>query len=151
MKGLVVGLGNPILSDDGVGISVAQSLRGRIGGLEVVTTPLAGLGLLDLVAGYERLFVIDAFIGKENAPGEVVKLEGGDGALHLFTSHGLDFFEILRLGREMGYGIPEAVWVYGIAIREQVPFGEELSSELQERLASILETIIADISSHLAD
>jgi len=61
-KTLILGLGNPILSDDGIGLVVAERLKGRVGGVDVISTPLTGLHLLDLMVGYDALFLIDAMI-----------------------------------------------------------------------------------------
>ncbi|GAH17016.1 unnamed protein product [marine sediment metagenome] len=62
MKTLILGLGNPILSDDGVGFCVAGELRGRLSQQEVTVmeTSMTGLSLLDLLAGYDRAIIIDA-------------------------------------------------------------------------------------------
>ena len=62
MKTLVLGLGNPILSDDGVGLRVARELENRLDQQEVtvVETSMAGLDLLDLLAGYDRAIIVDA-------------------------------------------------------------------------------------------
>ena len=53
-KSIVVGLGNPILTDDGVGNKVAEVLRNKVGPeVEVVEASLAGFNLLDLLTGYD--------------------------------------------------------------------------------------------------
>ena len=61
LKTLVLGLGNPILSDDSVGFRVVQELRDRINrpGLTFMESSDAGLGLLDLINGYDKAFIID--------------------------------------------------------------------------------------------
>ncbi len=51
MKTLVLGIGNPVLSDDGVGLSIARSLEGEIEGVEVIAADVSGLNLLDLIQG----------------------------------------------------------------------------------------------------
>jgi len=54
MKTLILGLGNPILSDDGVGFRVAGELRGRLDQQEVTVmeTSMAGLSSIDIPAHY---------------------------------------------------------------------------------------------------
>ncbi len=149
MKTLILGLGNPILSDDGVGLSVAKSLKGKWPGVDVATTAIVGLGVLDLITGYDKIFVIDACINKERTPGKMIKLTEDHGTLHLFSSHGLDFFQLLRLGKACGYQMPELGGIYGIEIGEEVPFGEEISPELKQRLAAITNEIVEDLSQTL--
>lgn len=145
MKILILGLGNPILSDDGVGLRVAGALAGLIPEAHVVTTSLAGLNLLDLLPGYEQIYLIDACLTGEAQPGSWRKLEDGSGALHLFTSHGMDFRELIVLGRNMGLDISEAVFVYGIEIKTPVCFGEGLTPELESKVQDLVQEIAADI------
>lgn len=144
MKTLTLGMGNPILSDDGVGLFIARELEGRIEGVDVITTPLVGLNLLDILAGYDKLFLIDAMTAGKSV-GEISKLEEGEGSLHLFSSHGLNFPEIMRLGRELGYEMPEVAAIYGIEIGDEVEFGEGLSSELRAKAEAAIPELIEDI------
>jgi hydrogenase maturation protease len=149
MRTLILGLGNPILSDDGIGLSIAQRLEGRWSGVDVTTTTIVGLGLLDLVKGYDKVFLIDACIRQGRHPGKVIKLAKGDGALHLFSSHGLDFFQLLRLGKSFGYKMPDVGGIYGVEIGDDVSFGEEISAELKIRFESITKEIVEDLSQAL--
>jgi len=150
MKTLVLGMGNPILSDDGVGLFIAREVGKKIDQVDVITTPLVGLDLLDLLAGYNRLILIDAMISGKSV-GEITKLEEGEGSLHLFSSHGLNFPELMRLGRELGYEIPEVVAIYGIEIGNEVSFGEGLSPELQAKVQTAIPELAAAIRSSLTD
>jgi hydrogenase maturation protease len=145
MKSLILGMGNPILSDDGVGLYVARALGGRFTGVDVRTCALIGLGLLDIVAGYYRVFVIDAILDVSRLPGTVVKLAAGEGARHLFSSHGMHFFEILQLGKNAGISVPEVAGIYGVVIGPECPFGEELSPLLARRQAEIVRQIAEDV------
>ena len=149
MKVLILGMGNPILSDDGVGLHIARSLEGHFAGTDVRTSALIGLNLLDIVAGYDQVFVIDAIQDGRHLPGTVVKLAAGEGALHLFSSHGMHFFEILQLGKDVGIAVPEVVGVYGVVIDPDCPFGEELSPLLARRQAGIVRQIAEDVGRRL--
>jgi hydrogenase maturation protease len=145
VKALILGMGNPILSDDGVGLHIARTLEGRFAGTDVRTSALIGLGLLDIVAGYDQVFVIDAIQDGRHPPGTVVKLAAGEGALHLFSSHGMHFFEILQLGKDVGIAVPEVAGVYGVAIGPDCPFGGGLSPLLARRQAGIVRQIAEDV------
>ena len=145
MKALILGMGNPILSDDGVGLRVARALEGRFAGVDVRTSALIGLDLLDIVANYDQVFVIDAIQDGSRLPGTVVKLAAGEGALHLFSSHGMHFFEILQLGKEAGVAVPEVAGIYGVVICPECPFGEKLSPLLGRRQAGIVRQIAEDV------
>jgi hydrogenase maturation protease len=149
MKTLILGMGSPILTDDGVGLVIAQALKERIPTAEVITTPLVGLNLLDLLLGYDKLFLIDALVSGNNCPGELKKLKPGEGTAHLFTSHGLDFFNLLDLGKQLGLKVPEVGAIYGVEIENPVSFGEELSPSLSQKLPSLIQLIHQDIEDSL--
>jgi hydrogenase maturation protease len=145
VKVLILGMGNPILSDDGVGLHIARSLEGRFAGTDVRTSALIGLDILDIVAGYDQVFVIDAIQNGGRPPGTVVKLAAGEGALHLFSSHGMHFFEILQLGKDVGIAVPEVAGVYGVVIGPDCRFGEGLSPLLAGKQAGIVRQIAEDL------
>lgn len=149
MKALILGMGNPILSDDGVGLFVAGELRGKIPGVDVMTTAMVGLSLLDEIVGYDTLFLIDAVTTKGRCPGELKKLALGEASLHLFSSHGLNFPELVRLGQDLGYQMPTVAAIYGIEIGDELDFGERLSPGLHEKTKSIIQEIVADVRAHL--
>ena len=149
MKILILGMGSPILSDDGVGLLIARALEEKIPNADIVTTSMVGLNLLDQVLGYDKLFLIDALVSGESSPGTLKKLKSGEGTAHLFTSHGLDFFTLLALGKQMGLKMPVVGAIYGIEIENPVSFGEELTPPLAEKLPSLIESIRQDIQINL--
>lgn len=81
MSVLVVGLGNILLTDEGVGVHTIEALSRRYevpDGVEVLDGGTSGMELLDTIAGREALIVVDALASLKRAPGEAVKLQGDD-------------------------------------------------------------------------
>lgn len=150
MKILILGMGNPILTNDGVGLFVARALEGRIRGADVVTRAMADLELLDIMAGYEKVFVIDAITGMGKGIGDLIVLKEEGPGIHLFSSHGMNFFELLHLGRRLGHSMPEIGGIFGIEIGDEVSFGEGPSPDLIEKIESITERIIQGIQSSIS-
>ena len=149
-KTLILGLGNPILSDDGVGLVVAERLRGRVDGVDVISTPLTGLHLLDLMVGYDAVFLIDAMITTESQPGELTFIRPDEISLPTLCSHGFNLLEILKLGKKLGLPVPELKWVYGITIGRSPAFGEEPSSQLMGKVEAIVSQIARHIRQQLS-
>ena len=78
---MVIGLGNPILGDDGVGWRIAEAVTSRLGprdDVEVDCLAVGGLSLMERMLGYERVILIDSIESGENAEGAVtaVSLDG---------------------------------------------------------------------------
>jgi hydrogenase maturation protease len=151
MKTLILGMGNPILSDDGVGLALAAMLQNKIRGADVAASSIIGLSLFDLIVGYDAVFIIDAMTTKDGRKGELKKIGEDDrcGTLHLFTSHGLNIFELMELGVQCGIEMPRLAAVYGVEIGREVAFDESLSPELNEKLPAITEEIIDDMTAVL--
>lgn len=146
---VIVGLGNPILSDDGVGRRAAAALGGRFPGARVETIPMIGMDLLDRIAGHEVLVIVDAAATGRAPIGSLSRLQEPDKSLHIASSHGPDLHQILSLGRSLGLHIPQTILIYGIEIGTEIPYGESLSSNLQARLESAVQDIAADIEKSL--
>jgi len=147
MKILLLGMGNPILTDDGVGLVLAERLQKRIKGAEVAVNAMIGLGLLDQIIGYDKIFIIDAMTSSNGNIGEmrIISETNGYGSLHLFSSHGLNIFDLMELGKRCGYHVPDLAAVYGIEIGDEVAFGMRLTPALHEHIDDLEEAIISDM------
>jgi len=146
MKTLVLGMGNTILTDDGVGIKIAHQLKERKPELEVVETSEAGIALLDFIVGYDRLIIVDSIRTEEGEPGELYKLELGalKPTAHLTSLHGVDVATAFELGQRLGYKMPQRVSIYAVEIKDNTTFGEECTEEVEGRISLIAEQIIGE-------
>ena len=144
-KTLVLGLGNTILTDDGVGIYVARSIRRRMENENIVykEASMGGLELLELMKGFDRAIVIDAIQTGKHEVGSLVKLRiedlGGGSAL---ARHQVGFQEALELGRKLGMELPEEIAIYGIEVKDILTFGESCTPEVEGCIPQIVETIM---------
>ncbi len=142
MNTLVLGIGNPLLGDDGVGIRIAQQFKGNPA-VDVLETSEAGLALLDLVSGYDRLILIDSIKTSQSEPGELRRFSLTDfnTASELTSFHGVDIATAFSLGRKAGYKMPEQVSIYAVAITENSTFGENCTEEIEWKIPSIAQQI----------
>ncbi len=129
---VVVGLGNEIARDDGVGILAAHRLEPLLearGDVEVVALPWAGFALLDVLAGRRRAALIDCLVSGAHPADTVVRLDERDfaGSIRLNSFHDVNFPTVLALGRRMGWAMPEeiAIWAVEAAVVDE--FGEGLT------------------------
>jgi len=143
MDTLVLGVGNPILSDDGVGIRIARRLKEENPELEVLESGEAGVGLLDVVVGYRRLIVIDSIKTGRGKPGELyqLSLEELKPAGGLASSHGVGLATALELGRRLGWPVPRCVRIYAVEVRDNTTFGEECTPEVAAKIRDIAQEI----------
>lgn len=143
MKTLILGVGNSILTDDGVGIKIAHKLKEGNPELEVMETSEAGIALLELIAGYDKLIIIDSIRTEKGEPGELYKLglEALKPAVNLSSSHGIDIATAYEIGQGMGYRMPEHVSIYAVEIEDNTTFGEECTPEVEDRIPFIVRQI----------
>ena len=152
MRTLVLGLGNPILCDDSIGLLVARELKGRITeeGIDVEETSLAGLRLLDILAGYDKAIIVDAIETVEGSPGQVCRLspETFDDAKHLSSVHDVNFATALDLGHRMQMELPEDMVIFGVAVADTATFSEECTPEVKRAVPVCVDMILEELGGH---
>ncbi len=144
MNTFILGIGNPILTDDGVGIKVAQKLKEENPKLEVIETSEAGIALLDLITGYDKLIIIDSIKTEKGKPGDLYKLELEDlkPAKDFSSSHGIGIATAFELGQRLGYSMPKYTSIYAVEVKDNTTFGEKCTREVKGRIPFIARQII---------
>jgi hydrogenase maturation protease len=150
MKTIVVGLGNPILSDDGVGIRVAQAVRERIGSGEVefLEASLGGLRLAEQLEGYDRVVLIDAIQTRGGVPGAIYHLTLEDiPSYNADGAHDASLKTALQLVRQQGGKTPDADTVVIIAIEtvNMLDFGETLTPAVEATIPSAVQAVLDEL------
>jgi hydrogenase maturation protease len=155
-KTLVLGLGNSILGDDGVGISVAREIGKKWisrPSVEVIEASLGGLVLLDLVNGFDRVIVVDAIMTDDRRPAGFVyelSLEDLGSVVQPYASHALDLKSTIELGKCLGYKMPAKVKIYAVKIEENTIFREGLTPPVEKVVPGLAERIIGELDSREA-
>jgi hydrogenase maturation protease len=128
MKTLVLGLGNDLLGDDGVGILIARTLAARLNGqVKVVESSVSGIGLLDVLAGYDRAIIIDALVTADSTPGTIVELCPDH--LRAITNpspHFTGLPEMIAIARQLQLDFPRDFRLLGVTIRDALTVGGPL-------------------------
>ena len=149
MTTLVLGMGNPILSDDGLGLVVARRLRElpMPGDVEVAESEVGGLRLLELVRGFTKVVIIDA-LRSGGTPGEIKRLDADEfrGGHRYGSAHSIHLGTVLELGHQLGLPMPAEVVVYTAEALDVETFGEQLS----EPVAAAAERLVGLIGDELA-
>lgn len=146
MKTLILGLGNPILRDDGVGIKVAREIGRRLisSSIDVREASVAGLGLLELIQGYTKVVLIDSIQIKGGVPGEILPLDLNvlRPTIRLTSPHDVNFATAIELGKKLGLNLPGEIRIYAIQVEDISTFGENCSPSVEGAISGIAEKII---------
>jgi hydrogenase maturation protease len=150
VKTLILGMGNSILSDDAVGLKVAEVIYQTLGApsnMDLKLVENGGMDLLEVFIGYDRLFVIDAIKTEKVAPGTVVKLdfEGQVGSHRITRTHDISLFDCIAMGRKLGKHMPSDIKIFCIELKENEVFSEQLSPEIEDNMENIVKEIIEEI------
>jgi hydrogenase maturation protease len=144
---LVLGLGNDILSDDAVGLTVARAVRAAVrdvATIRVVATEEMGLSLLDFIAGHRELIIVDAIQTGRAAPGTLHEIDGDAlCVLPRISPHFLGVGEILTLGRQLGLAMPERVKIFAIEVADPFTLGTELTPAVATVVPEAVSRVLA--------
>lgn len=145
VRTLVVGVGNPILSDDGVGIHAARMLMEKgIPDVRIEELPASGLELLDMVLDHDRVIIIDAIQTNGGTPGDHYLMAEDDfrTTVHGSSPHGINIATALAMGRKVvPERMPREVFFVAIEAEDLENVGERLTPRVAERLPTIVDMI----------
>lgn len=151
---LILGLGNDLLGDDGIGLRIVRELRHRLASgadVDLVESPEMGLALLDHIVGYQRLVLVDAVKTGRVPAGTVHELPLQDvDTLPLMAPHFFGIGEIMLLGQELKLPMPQEVLIRAIEVEDPFTIREALSPTLQAALPSLIELVWQAASSSCA-
>jgi hydrogenase maturation protease len=148
VRTLVIGIGNPLQGDDGLGVRATQMLEGKNlpANVQVEELGTPGWGLLARMEGWPRVVVIDA-VQMGMAPGDWKRLSlneahlvSGSGAVSL---HETGLAECLDLATVLGI-MPDEFVLYGVEPARIAP-GEDLTPALVQVLPGLVEQIVEDL------
>jgi hydrogenase maturation protease len=142
---LVLGIGNEILTDDGIGPRLVNDLRKYCLNKNVhfANACVGGLEIIELLNGYDEAILIDAIRTKNGIPGSVYRFSPDDfhETLHLSNMHDISFLTALRLGKKLNIKLPEEIRIIAVEIIEDREFSDELTPPLNICYPAILKEI----------
>lgn len=142
-KSLVLGIGNPILTDDGIGPKIVDILGKEFASpnVEFRCEALGGLEILEIVVGYEKVLIFDAIRTKGGIPGDVYYFvpDNFKETMHLSSFHDVSFLTALELGKMLKLDMPSKIEIIAIEIVEDLVFSEQFSEPVAKRFTEILQ------------
>ena len=153
MKTLIIGLGNPILTDDGVGVIAARQVNVRLAGdpyTEVTELSVGGLRLMEAMIGYERVILIDALDAGDGKIGAIHRLTLNDleeisPTQHSASPHDASLATAIAIGRQMGYTLPQEIIIYTVEVENTSDFGETLTPAVARAMPDLVEWVLAEV------
>jgi hydrogenase maturation protease len=142
---LVHGIGNEILTDDGIGPKLVKRLKSNLSEKDVdyKTAYLGGLEILENIQGYHTVIFIDAIKTNGGIPGTVYQLspENFNATIHLSSVHDVSFLTSVALGKKLGLNMPQFIHIIAVEIIEDRIFNDNFSPTIQERYEEIFNEV----------
>jgi len=153
VKTLVLSVGNPILSDDGVGFQVTEALKGRVDEerVTVLDSSRNWLDIVELLAGYEKAIIIDGIQTRKRNAGEVYRLSAADfeAEAYAVSDHLINFGGAFRLARAVGMPLPQGIVVFAVEMGDVTTFSENCTPEVERAIPAAAEIVIQELE-HLS-
>ena len=151
MGALVLGVGNILLADEGVGVRVVEAFQQRFmipDGVDVLDGGTAGMDLLDALSSRSHIVIVDAVrTGAE--PGTIVRLAGAD-VPALFSNrispHQLGISDVLAFLRLIDQ-VPQHIALIGI-VPVDLDLGLTLSDAIADKIDEMVELVAEELRSH---
>ena len=145
---VVLGLGNPMLRDDGVGVYVVRALKEKLSGMGIASKEgaLTGLNFLDELTGYRKAIIVDAVRTGRGKPGSVYRLglEDLEVTRQMSWSHSFGLVAVLEVARKSGLVVPDEVVLFGIEI-EDTGFGEHCTPQVLRAVPRVAAMVAGEL------
>jgi hydrogenase maturation protease len=150
MSVIIIGVGNPMLSDDSVGLRVVGHLAERLKDCADITTLQSytgGISLMEAMRGYEKAIIIDAILTECGKPGTIHALTPSDlrQSRNVHSTHDANLAVALELGRMVGLPLPEQVKIWAVEAQDVETFGEALTEQVERAVPSVVGQVLREL------
>jgi hydrogenase maturation protease len=147
---VIIGVGNPLLTDDSVGLQVVGRLAERLKDCPDITTlrwHAGGLSLMEAMSGHEKAIIIDAILTQYGNPGTIYSLTPSDlrQSKNVHSTHDANLAVALELGRMLGLPLPDQVKIWAVEAQDVETFGEALTEQVERAVPSVVGQVLGEL------
>lgn len=148
VRSAVVGLGNPFMCDDAVGLAVARQIHEQIPEsqhVDLIEAAVGGLELAEMLIGYDKAVIIDAIQTDGGRVGDfcLLDLERSSSGEQPAMTHQVGLLEGLELSRRLGMKVPACLKVYAVEVAEPYTFGTDMTDQVKAAVPRVALKILA--------
>ena len=147
MKTLVLGMGNTLLSDDGIGIIIKRFLEHRLNnepGIDFVETSWGGFRIIDILSGYDYAVIVDAIKSANKPQGYIYHFKSEDflPTPRLTSCHDINFATALKLAETLNAKVPSDIDIFAVEVENNYTISEQISPSLWKSIVKCSGEII---------
>lgn len=148
---LLLGIGNPLLTDDGIGIIIARELaKKNLSGVDIEEATASGIEIMEMMLDYRKVVVVDAIMLSDEAPGKIMKLNEEDFShtVHGSSPHGVNISTAIALGRQTAPDrMPGEIVFYAMQAQDVSTFSEMPTGKVKKNLPKLLKMVEKEVAS----
>ncbi|HOO04033.1 MAG TPA: hydrogenase maturation protease [Methanomassiliicoccales archaeon] len=143
---LLLGIGSPIVCDDGLGFRVVEEVRAMgLPDLDVDQQSVSGLDLIEIMMDYKRVVVVDAIVTGRYPAGTVMVLEPEDfkSALHGTNPHEVNIHMAIELGRRLSpERMPRDIRFVAMEVKDVWTVSDALTEDVERAVPLAVRTVL---------
>jgi len=152
MKTLVLGMGNTLLSDDGIGIIIKRYLEHRFDDepeIDFVETSWGGFRIIDILSGYDYAVIVDSIKTANKPQGYIHCLNVNDflPTLRLTSYHDINFATAIKLAETLNVKVPADIDIFAVEVENNYTISEHIDPLLWKSIVKCSEKIIRHLVS----
>ena len=150
MKVIILGMGNTLLSDDGVGILVAKELKKIIPEnhfIEIAETSWGGFRIIDLLTGFDKAIIIDSIKTGSKPRGSIHYFKPADmvPSIRMVAFHDINFNTALEFAKQYGISMPDDISIYAIEVTDTETIAERCTPPVQRAVNHCTKRILDEL------
>jgi hydrogenase maturation protease len=143
---LVLGIGSPLICDDGVGFRVVEDIKARnIPDLDLDQQSVSGLDLIEIMMDYQKVVVVDAIVTEKFPAGTVMLLQPEDfkNAIHGTNPHEANIHMAIELGRRLAPDrMPKDIQFIAIEVNDVWTVTDVMTEEVENAVPVAAEAVL---------
>jgi len=146
----VLGCGNTLVGDDGVGIRVIERLQQmRLPkNVEIIDAGVGGLAILSWIEDIDKVVIVDAVQTGNEPPGTVYEFTDNElppSNMFMLSLHDLNLVDTLNVGRIV-QKMPDEIVIIGVEVNRVAEFTKELTPEVEAAIPEVIDLVLKEIN-----
>jgi hydrogenase maturation protease len=148
-KTVVLGVGNRIMGDDGLGPRVIEELQKREvpSNVELMDAGVGGMAILSWIENADKVVIIDSVQTGNEPPGTVYRFTDKElppSDMFMLSLHDLNLVDTINIGRIV-QKMPEEIIIYGVEVKRVAEFVDKLTPEVEAAMAEVIDLVMEEI------
>lgn len=145
-KILVVGLGSPIMTDDAIGLAVAENIeKMKLENIETTQEAVGGLDIIPILWGHKYAIIVDAIKTGMYEPGTIMLFnpEDFDSTIADASAHDVNLATAMKIGRETEpEQMPDEVRFVAIEVEDLQTVSESMTPKVSAAVAGATDAVL---------